>query len=128
MLHKTLIACVAVVALSGVPAATNALAAGHPGGHASVEHGATGHAMAGPAHRGHAAGFARGSRVARYGRGYRNGPIYNGPIYDSCEGYGNGYGDGYGYGYGPNYGGCASYGVPVVGGVINGVFGGYAPY
>ena len=26
------------------------------------------------------------------------------------------------------YGGCPGYGVPLVGGVINGVFGGYGPY
>ena len=121
MLHKTFIACVAAVAFGCLPAATNALASDHPGGHAGVRHGTTGHAMAGRARGGHAAGFARGGRVVRYERGYRNGPIYNGPIYDSCEDYG------YGYGYGPNRG-CPTYGVPLVGGVINGVFGGYSAY
>jgi hypothetical protein len=72
---------------------------------------------------GYRSGFARGGRVARYGRGY-GGPIYDGPIYDSCAGYG------YGYGYGPGYGydGCPGYAAPLVGGVINGIFGGYGPY
>ena len=36
----------------------------------------------------------------------------NGPIYDSCYG----------------YGGCPGYGVPIIGAVINGVFGGYGGY
>ena len=66
------------------------------------------------------AGHARSGHVARYG-GYRGG-YSHGPIYDSCAGYG------YGYSYGPGYG-CPGYGVPIVGGVINGIFGGgYRPY
>jgi hypothetical protein len=72
VLHNTLVALVAAVAL-GVPAATTALAAGHAhvGGHG-------GYAMA---------GHSRGGHVARYyGGGYRNGPVY----YDSCSGYGYG--------------------------------------
>ena len=49
-----------------------------------------------------------------YGGG---GPVYdNGPIYDSCSGYGYG------------YSGCPGYGVPIIGAVINGVFGGYGGY
>jgi hypothetical protein len=82
-----------------------------------------GHA-AGVARGGYGAGFARGGRVARYGRGYGYAPAYNGPIYDSCGSYG------YGYGYGPGYGynGCPGYGVPLVGGVVNGILGGYGPY
>jgi hypothetical protein len=116
LLHKTLIA-LAVVAFGCVPVVTTASAAGHPGGHASVAHAAGGRAV----------GFAHGGgggRVARYGRGYGYGPTYNGPIYDSCAGYG------YGYGYGPGYGynGCPGYVAPIVGGVINGVLGGYGPY
>lgn len=130
MLHKTLIALAATVALGCVPAATTALAAGHPGGHAGIAHAAgggmaaRGGLSAGVARGGHGAGFARGGRVARYGRGYGNGPVYNGPIYDSCAGYG------YGYGYGPGYGynGCPGYAAPIVGGVINGILGGYGPY
>ena len=47
-----------------------------------------------------------------------------GPIYDSCAGYGPGYGYGYGYGYN----GCPGYAAPIVGGVINGILGGYGPY
>lgn len=95
MLHKTLIACAAAVALGCLPMATTALAAAHP-------HAVGGHAMAGHARAGHAAG-------RYYGGGYSNGPIYN-----SCAGYG--------------YGGCPGYGVPLVGGLINGVLGGYGPY
>ena len=73
VLHNTLIAFVAVVAL-GLPAATTALAAGHPaaGGH-------RGYAMANHSRGGHGARY--------YGGGYRGGPIY-----DSCSGYGYGYG------------------------------------
>ena len=131
MLHrKTFIALAAAVALGCVPAATNALAAGHPGGHggggqASAGHGG-GHAMAGPARGGNgsagyarggrgSAGYARGGRVVVRGGGYYGGgPVYdNGPIYDSCSGYGYG------------YGGCPGNGVPIIGAVINGVFGGY---
>jgi hypothetical protein len=130
VLHKTLIALAATVALGCVPVATNALAAGHPAGHASVGHAAgggmaaRGGRAAGVAGGGRSAGFARGGRVARYGRGYGIGPVYNGPTYDSCAGYG------YGYGYGPGYGynGCPGYGAPLVGGVINGILGGYGPY
>jgi hypothetical protein len=104
VLHKkTFIALAAAVALGCVPMATNASAAGHPGGgHGGggasfAGHGGGGHAMAGP---------ARG--------GYYGG----GPVYDSCAGYDSGYG----------YGGCPGYGVPLVGGVINGILGGYGPY
>ena len=131
--RKTLIAFAAAVALGCVPVATNALAAGHPGGSVGGGHAATGRAMAGPSRGSPAtAGYARGGRatggyvgggrVARYGGGYTTGPIYNGPIYDSCSGYNP-------YGYGPGYGynGCPG-AVPLVGGVVNGILGGYGPY
>jgi hypothetical protein len=140
VLHKkTLIALAAAVALGCVPMATNALAAGHQnnghggggqafaghgggGGQAFAGRGGSGRAMAGPARGGYgSAGYARGGRVVvRSGGGYYGGgggPVYdNGPIYDSCSGYGYG------------YGGCPGYGVPIVGAVINGVFGGYGGY
>ena len=96
MLHKTLITLAAAVAFGCVPFATNALAAPH--GHVGGGHAMTGH--------------AGGGRVARYGGGYRGGPIY-----DSCAGYGYGYNNG-----------CPGYGTPLVGGVINGILGGYGPY
>jgi hypothetical protein len=115
VLHKnTLIAFAAAVALGCIPVATTALAAGHPGGHAGGGHAMGGHAMAGPA-RGGPAGYGRGDRIVRSGGRYYGG----GPVYDSCPG--NGYGPGYGYGYSN---GCPGYGVPVVGGVINGILGG----
>ena len=106
MLHKTLIALVATAALGCLPMATTALAAhGHGAGHGG----------------GHVAGHGGGGHYARgggggYGGGYGDGYV-NGPIYDSCAGYGYGYGYGPGYGYG----GCPGYGVPLVGGVINGI-------
>lgn len=128
MLHKTLIALAATVAVGCVPVATNALAAGHPSGHASVAHLAGGRGMTPRgghavvvARGGHQASFARGGRVARYWRGYGSGPVYDGPIYDSCAGYGDGYGRRYGYN------GCPRYAAPL-GGVINGILGGYDPY
>jgi len=115
VLHKTLIALAAAAALGCVPVETNASAAGHPDNHANARHAAAGHATNRHAMTGH----ARGGHVARYGDGYRHGPIYNGPIYDSCPGYGGG------YGYGD--GGCSGYGG-VVGGLIGGVLGGYGPF
>ena len=42
MLHKTLMAIAAAAVLGCVPVATNALAAGHPAGRASVGHAAAG--------------------------------------------------------------------------------------
>jgi len=115
VLHKTLVALAAAVALGCVPVATNALASDHPGNHASAGHAAAGHVTS----RHSMAGYARSGHVARYGGGYRHGTIYNGPIYDSCPGYSPGYG--YGYGGCPGYGG-------VVGGLIGGVLGGYGPF
>ena len=53
-------------------------------------------------------GYARAGHSARYGGGYYGG---GGPIYDTCDGY---YGNG-----------CPGFGVPFVGGLINGVLGGY---
>ena len=113
MLHKTLIALAAVVALGGVPAATSASAASHPGGGHPAGHAVGGHAVGGHAVGGHAStrgGHARigsgGRHVARYGGGYHSGLIYN-----SC-GYYN----------------CPGYGVPLVGGLIDGVLGGYGPF
>ena len=117
MLHKTFLAFAVAAALACVPVATNALAAGHPAGRANAGHAAAGgHPAGGRA----VAGRARIGHVARSGRGYGYGPAYNAPIYDSCANYG--------YGYGPGYNGCPGYGVPVVGGVINGILNGYAPY
>jgi hypothetical protein len=116
--HRTLVAFAAVAALGCLPMATTALAAhGHAGrgGHVAAAHIGGGHvARYGGGH----VGRYGGGHVARYGGGY-----VNGPIYDSCSGYGYGYGYGYGPGYG--YGGCRGYGVPLVGGLINGVLGGY---
>ncbi len=120
MLHKTLIAFAAAAALGCLPMATTALAASHGNGHATA---------AGQARGGHVAqnggghvGRYGGGRGARYGYG---GGYSSGPIYDSCSGYG--YGNG--YAYGPGYaGGCPGYGVPLVGGLINGALGGYGPY
>jgi hypothetical protein len=74
VLHKTLIALAAAVALGCMLVATNALAAGHPASHASARHAAAGHATG----RRSMAGYARSGHVARYGGGYRHGPIYNG--------------------------------------------------
>ena len=102
MFHKTIIAVTAAVALGCVPVASNAAAAGHPGGGHSGGHATAGHATGGYG-RG---GYARGG--ARYGGGYYRG---GGPIYDTCDGY---YGNG-----------CPGVGVPFVGGLINGVLGGY---
>jgi hypothetical protein len=115
MLHKTFMAFVAAAALGCVPVATSALAAGHPASHASAGRAAGGHPAGGRA----IAGPARGGHVARSGRGYGYGPAYNAPIYDSCANSEDG------YGYGPGYNGCPGYGVPVVGGVINGILNGY---
>jgi hypothetical protein len=134
VLHKkTLIAFAAAVALGCVPMATAASAAGHQnsghggGGHAMAGHagggqsfagrGGGGRAMAGPG-RG-SAGYAGGGRVVRSGGGYYGGGggyYGGGPIYDSCSGYGYG------------YNGCPGDGVPIIGAVINGVFGGYGGY
>ncbi len=101
MPHKTLIALVAAVALGCVPAATSASAGGHPGGGHPAGHPVSGHAAGGHARIGYG-----GRHVARYGGGYHSGPIYN-----SC-GYYN----------------CPGYGVPLVGGLIDGVLGGYGPF
>jgi hypothetical protein len=123
VIYRTLIGLVAVIALGCVPAATDALAAGHPGGHGGGN-AVAGHAMAGPVHSGGAmGGYARGGHIARSGgRYYRAEPVSNGSIYDSCPGYSYGYGPG----YGPGYAECRGYGdIPVVGGLINGIRGGY---
>lgn len=91
-----------MVALGCVLIATNALAASRTGGGHSVGHAMGGHAMGGNV-RG---GYARGGPGARYGGGYSRG---GGPIYDTCNGY---YGNG-----------CPGFGVPFVGGLINGALG-----
>jgi hypothetical protein len=94
--NKTIIAVTAAAALSCMPVATNALAADHPGG-------GHGQALSRHAMEGHAGGgYARGGHRARYG---------GGPIYDTCDGY--------------HDNGCPGFGVPYVGGLINGVLGGY---
>jgi hypothetical protein len=94
--HKTFIALTTAVALGCVPFATNAFAAGQPAGGHSSGHAMSGHAMSGHAMSGHAMGGHPG-----YARG--------GPVYDTCDG----------------YNGCPGYGVPFVGGLINGALGGY---
>jgi hypothetical protein len=107
--HKTIIAVTAAVALGCGPVATSALAADHPGGGHSGGHAVSGHAMSGHAMGGHAkGGYARSGHGARYGGGYYGG---GGPIYDSCDSY---YGNG-----------CPGFGIPLVGGLINGALGGY---
>ena len=104
MLDKTIIAVTAAAGLSCMLVATNALAAdhlgdGHSGGHALSRHAMGGHA---------GGGYARGGHGARYGGANYRGA---GPIYDTCDGYhGNG---------------CPGFGVSYVGGLINGVLGGY---
>ena len=119
MFHKTIIAVTAAAALGCLPVSISALAADHPGdgrsGRQAVsEHAVSGHAVSGHAVSGHAtagrarSGYARGGHGARYGGGNYGG---SGPIYDTCDGYhGNG---------------CPGFGVPYVGGLINGVLGGY---
>ncbi len=116
MLHRTLVAFAAAAAIGCLPMATNAFAGPHG-------HGGGGHAMAGHDGGGH---FARngGGHVARYGGNhYRGGyggyggyaaGYSSGPIYDSCGGYGYG------------YGGCGGRGNSLVGGLIDGVLGGYS--
>ena len=94
MSHKTIIALTTAVALGCVPFATNAFAAGHPAGGHSGGHATGGHAMGGHP------GYARGGHGGQYGGGYYG----NGPVYDTCDG----------------YNGCPGYGVPFVGGLING--------
>lgn len=110
MFQKIIIAFTAVVALGCVPIATNAFAAGRSGGGHSAGHAMGGHAMSGHAMGGHArVGYARGNnRGTRYGGGYSGS---GGPVYDTCDGY---YGNG-----------CPGFGVPFVGGLINGVLNGY---
>jgi hypothetical protein len=96
--NKAIIGITAAAALSCMPVATNALAADHPGGGQSGGQALSRHAMGEHA----VGGYARDGHGARY-RG--------GPIYDTCDGYhGNG---------------CPGFGVPYVGGMINGVLGGY---
>jgi hypothetical protein len=151
VLHKkTLIALAAAVTLGCVPVATNALAAGHQnnghgGGQTTYGHAMGGHAMAGPARGGRGVatnpsggrvvvrsggggyygggggGYYGGERVVvrSGGGGYYGGEtVYRDPVYDSCAG----------YGYGDGYGGCPGYGIPIVGGVINEILGGYGTY
>ena len=104
MFNKTVIAVTAAVALSSMPVATSALAADQPGGGHSGAHTLSRHAMGGHA----GGGYAGGGHGARYGGGHYGGA---GPIYDTCDGYhGNG---------------CPGFGVPYVGGLINGVPSGY---
>jgi hypothetical protein len=112
--HKTIIALTTAVALGCVPFATNAVAAGDPAGsHNAAGHAMSGHAMGGRAVGGHGhPGYARGGHVGQYGGGYYGSGYYgngNGPVYDTCDG----------------YNGCPGYGIPFVGGLINGALGGY---
>jgi hypothetical protein len=109
MFHKTIIAVTAAVALGCLPVLTSASAADHAGNGRSSQQAVSGHAVSGHATAGRArSGYARGGHGARYGGGNYGG---GGPIYDTCDGYhGNG---------------CPGFGVPYVGGLINGVLGGY---
>ena len=114
MFHKTIIAVTAAAALGCLPVSISALAADHPGDGRSGRQAVSGHAVSGHAVSGHAtagrarSGYARGGHGARYGGGNYGG---SGPIYDTCDGYhGNA---------------CPGFGVPYVGGLINGVLGGY---
>jgi hypothetical protein len=132
MLRKSLIAFAATVALGCVPLATTASAATHGG--SSAGHAAGGHASANASGRaagrsgGHAMHAGGGYGRARNGGGYNgggyNGGGYNG--YDGYYGYAGGGCPGY-YGNGYNNG-CPGYGVPLVGGIVNGILGGYGPF
>ncbi len=83
MLHRTLIAFAATVALGCIPIATNAFAAGHRGVHSGR------HAMAGHPRGGHFGGH----RFARGGYHHFGGYRYAGyPGYGGCGYYGCGYG------------------------------------
>ena len=122
MLRKSFITFAAAVALGCIPVATNALAAGHPGGHAGAGHASAarasvgqasvGRASAGRAMAGRSGGYHRGGR---YTGGYSGGPVYD--SYGGCQGYG------YDNGYDNGYDGCRGYGVPLVGGIIGGILG-----
>lgn len=106
MFNRTIIAVAAAVAIGCVPLATTAFAKGHSGGGR-----AGGHAMVGHGGGGHGGGRYAGGR--HFGRGYGGGYGYGG-----CPGY-------YGYnGYYNGYAGCNP-GAAIVGGVVNGIFGGY---
>jgi hypothetical protein len=98
---KTIIAVTIAVALGCMSVAANAFAADHRSGEPGGRHVLSRHAWGGPASR-----HALGAHGVRYGssRGAA-------PIYDTCDGYhGNG---------------CPGFGVPYVGGLINGVPRGY---
>ena len=132
---KTFIALAAAIALGCVPVATNALAAGHPRWswrrRTSLRRtwGRTRDGRPRPwrkwvgwlRSRWTWIGWLRrgGRVVVRSGGGGYTAAVTvydNGPIYDSCSGYGYG------------YGGCPGYGVPIVGAVISGILGGYGGY
>jgi hypothetical protein len=124
MLYRTLIAFTAVVALGCVPVSSNALAAGHSGGHGGGGRAAGGHAMGGHAMSGHAmAGHAGGGHSGRrYAGGRRIGPGYGGGY--GCNGYdGN-------YGYYNGYSSCGDYGpgAGVVGGLVGGALNSFGRY
>jgi hypothetical protein len=118
MLHRNLIAFTAAVVLGCVPVTSNALAAGHPGGHGGGGRAAGAHAMGGHAMAGHARGGYSGRRFAG---GRRFGPGYGGGY--GCNGY---YGN---YGYYNGYNGCGyNPGAAVVGGLIGGALNGVGRY
>jgi hypothetical protein len=101
---KTIIGVTIAVALGCMSVAANAFAADHRSGELGGRHVLSRHALGGVAGGSH----ALGGHGARYGGGSSGGPA---PIYDTCDGYhGNG---------------CPGFGVPYVGGLINGVPGGY---
>ncbi len=122
MLHRTLIAFTAGIALGCVPIGSTAFAAGHSEGHGGGRAGG-GHAMGGHAMAGH--GRGGGHRYAG-GRRFEHG--YGG------DGYGYGYGYGYRRGYGcngyyNNYNGCGyDPAAAIVGGVIGGALNGFGAY
>ena len=104
MFDKTIIAVTIAVALGCMSVAANAFAADHRSGEPGGRHVLSRHALGDLAGGSH----ALGGHGARYGGGSSRGAA---PIYDTCDGYhGNG---------------CPGFGVPYVGGLINGVPRGY---
>jgi hypothetical protein len=69
-------------------------------------------------------GYGRARNGGGYNGGGYNGGGYNG--YDGYYGYAGGGCPGY-YGNGYNNG-CAGYGVPLVGGIVDGILGSYGPF
>ena len=104
MFNKTIITVTTAVALGCMPIATNTLAADHPGGGHSGGHALSRHAMGGHA----GGGYARGGQGARYGGGHSVGAV---AIYEYLR-------------WLP-WQRLPRFRCPYVGGLINGVPGGY---